>query len=309
MCRADKTLVDSNSHSDVREIQLARFHFRCTCKVCTLALDTYGVFLQTMNQESLDSDAGRYLWDYEGMLRFARQSSDALPDLLVEEVQQALLAITADPEVDVPKVMKPIIQRLNLESHKRIANYPFPDILEAFFTFYNVRDLYGPATILLCGKLSLCQSYQHPEKTHPSKVATYVALSRLLRVTFVDRTGPYSLNTIARKLGLDYTVVEELKDSPTMFKTSFALLILAQMYVGSSHGINSKFATMLSTEIEELRGDWQFEKDGVVKKHFAVHIPDVDFGNFAGDTNFFRPMFDRLRRLGSFENVLKVLMM
>lgn len=287
-----------------RQRNLSRFHFECTCPKCRSNLDTYAVFLTTTTPKSLENDLGRYLWDYKGMYDFAREIAD-----LSKVPQNLSLRLKArDLHGDVPRENQPYLRQSGLQKHKRIASLPFADTLTTTAEYYTSgqRNI-GAAAILLCGKMSLVQSYQFPEPTHPTKISAYVALARMLRFAFGEDEGPNSARQLLTQLPtLDRELIEELSHPFILFQTQLALMNLAQTYVPFSHGASSMFAKMVNDDIEELMTEWEaFTREpSPIPRHMII-----DFEQLKGDTPMVRATLERVRRLGSFENVWKVLMM
>lgn len=287
-----------------RQRNLSRFHFECTCPKCRSNLDTYAVFLTTTTPKSLENDIGRHLWDYEGMHKFARETAN------VPEMPQNLpLRLEArDLNDDIPRENQLYLRQSGLQKHKRIACSPFADGFATTAEYYtsDERNI-GAAVILLCGKMSLVQSYQFPEPTHPTKISAYVALARMLRFAFGEDEGPNSVRQLLYELPtLDRDLIEDLSHPFILFQTQLVLMNLAQIYVPFSHGASSMFAKMINDDIEELKTEWKVftREPSPIPRHMVI-----EFDQLKGDTPTVRATLERVRRLGSFENVWKVLMM
>lgn len=227
-----------------------QYSFDCTCESCISDLDTHALARLSFEEDSLfRTEWGIFGLSPSQLSPTVSSSPTAASNVPYSSFQNLnALPTVADRYSHLYSLLKP-----NLPSTRssQIATYPCTIILQSLYSTSLSVGAYGFATLILCAQISLTNPVIYPQPHHPSRIAAYLALAKLLYVAFTESSAFPNMQQIGDRLGCGSLVRALQADLPSVM---YSLLKLAEFWAEKGYGSESRFMALVRRKLKEVTG-------------------------------------------------------
>lgn len=244
-CDADDG-TDTTQPTFIRQSELKqRYCFECSCARCKHNLSSSQLVLK--EHVCVDSSSS---FGIRTTTEIFQAISDQRRDLHEDSFNTAHDLFNELKKIDTPAQRvagsKSLLAPVWADSCL-LTTSPYPDVLHDVYLTYLTAGEYAAACAVLAHSVVLIDDVLFSEPWHPTRVAHYVSLAKLLKLVALDDTGRPHAEALSQLTALPAA----FERSVDFGQIIYVLLRLADLLVDRSHGAESRFAFQVRAELFE----------------------------------------------------------
>lgn len=250
--------IDPSYPLPIRQAELSRYYFTCTCDKCTSDWDTYATYLKCPKPSAANKKTTSLLTPPQ-----TQKLLDHGTKFLRNPTNKPILAkATTLAEAPSATSLSSISQLTPLMNPIPLPIQPIPSLLDTLYLHH--LDDYN---FLRCLTIILCISFNidpilYPQSTHPTRVYHLITAVQLMQQIIYLKPMEFVANPIPNRTTESLKIpsikpaggkIQTIHESMNYHQCAHALLILLDRLVDVSHGADSQWARNLRALLAEVK--------------------------------------------------------